>query len=41
MCITYVKSKVKNKVKSIAVKEFSGIDNLPILLTDLLKYNKS
>ena len=29
MTITFVKPEVKQKIKSIVVKEFSGIDNLP------------
>lgn len=41
MCITYVKSEVKEKIKSIVVKEFTGIDDLPLLLPDLLKFNKT
>lgn len=36
--ITYVKPEVKNKVKSIIVKEFKGIDYLPTLLSELLKF---
>lgn len=38
MCITYVKPEVKNKVKSIIVKEFQGIDTLPLSLSELLNY---
>lgn len=38
MCITYVKPEVKDKVKSIVVKEFKGIDHLPLLLSDLIQY---
>jgi len=29
MTITHVKSEIKNKIKSIPIKEFSGIDHLP------------
>ena len=38
MCITYVKSEIKNKINSIVVKEFCGIDDLPQSIPDLLKY---
>jgi hypothetical protein len=34
MCITYVKPEVKIKIKSIVVREFKGIDHLPILISD-------
>ncbi|MFH2032770.1 MAG: hypothetical protein ABIJ40_19425 [Bacteroidota bacterium] len=37
MTITFVKPKIKQKIRSIVVKEFSGINNLPIDLKDLLK----
>lgn len=37
MCITYVNPEVRNKVNSIAVKEFGGIDDLPLLLSDSLE----
>ena len=36
MTITYVKPEIKQKIKSIVVKEFYGIDNLPSDLSDLL-----
>ncbi|MBU2082034.1 hypothetical protein KKH14_01255 [Patescibacteria group bacterium] len=36
MTITYVKPEVKQKIRSIVVKEFGGIDNLPGDLNDLL-----
>lgn len=36
MTITYVKPEIKQKIKSIVVKEFNGIDNLPGNLNDLL-----
>lgn len=37
MTITFVKPEIKKKIKSIVVKEFSGIDNLPDKIDDLLK----
>jgi hypothetical protein len=39
MTITFVKPEIKQKIKSIVIKEFSGIDHLPDNLEDLLKYN--
>ena len=41
MTITYVQSKVRKKIKSIVVKEFSGIDALPDNIEDLLLFNAS
>ena len=38
MCITYVKSWIKAKIKSIVVKEFKGIGDLPHLLSELIKW---
>lgn len=38
MTITYVKPEVKDKIKSIIVKEFKGIDNLPLNVTELLAF---
>ena len=35
MTITYVNPKIKKKIKSIIVKEFSGISNLPDKIEDL------
>jgi hypothetical protein len=35
MTITFVKPEIKQKIKSIVVKEFSGIDNLPDKIKDL------
>lgn len=35
MTITFVKSEIKQKIKSIVVKEFSGIDNLSNNLSNL------
>ncbi len=35
MCITDVKPEIKGRIKSIAVKEFTGIDALPDSLTEL------
>lgn len=37
MTITYVKPEIKQKIKSVVIKEFSGIDDLPNNLEDLLK----
>lgn len=37
MTITFVKPEIKEKIKSIVVKEFSGIDNLPDKIDELLK----
>lgn len=34
MCITYVKPEVKNKITSIIVPEFEGIEHLPDKITD-------
>ncbi len=39
MCITYVKSDIKSRIKSIIIKEFSGIDVLPDILDQLVSYN--
>lgn len=36
MCITYVKPELKIKIKSIIVKEFKGIDHLPLELSQLI-----
>jgi hypothetical protein len=38
MTITNVESEVKNKIKSIAVKEFGGINHLPDKISELLKW---
>lgn len=38
MSITYVDKKIKEKIKSIVIKEFKGIDDLPNNLIDLMKY---
>lgn len=35
MCITYVTPKIKSEIKSIVVKEFKGIDHLPLSLREL------
>lgn len=40
MTITFIKSNIKKKIKSIVVKEFSGIDNLPDQINDLITYKK-
>ena len=37
MTITFVKPEIKQKIKSIVVKEFSGIDNLPDKISNLMK----
>jgi len=36
MTITFVRLEIKQKIKSIVIKEFSGINNLPSNLDDLL-----
>ncbi|MBP1664351.1 MAG: hypothetical protein H6Q19_1491 [Bacteroidetes bacterium] len=41
MSITYVDKDIKNKIKSIVVKEFKGIDLLPDNLTELMNYEKN
>lgn len=38
MCITYVHPDIKRQIKSIIVKEFTGIDDLPDSLTELKEY---
>ena len=38
MTITHVKPELKKKIKSIVVKEFSGIDHLPDKISALLDY---
>ena len=38
MTITHVKPEIKKKIKSIVVKEFSGLDHLPDKISALLKY---
>ena len=38
MSITYVDNNIKDKIKSIVVKEFKGIDFLPDNLTELMNY---
>lgn len=37
MTITHVDAKIKEKIHSIAIKEFSGIDHLPDEVTKLQK----
>lgn len=39
MTITFVNTEIKQKINSIIVKEFSGIDHLPANVDDLLKVN--
>jgi hypothetical protein len=36
MTITFVKPEIKQKIKSVVIKEFAGIDNLPDNAQDLL-----
>jgi hypothetical protein len=38
MTITHVKPKIKEKIKSIPVKEFGGIDHLPDKISTLIEY---
>ncbi len=38
MTITFVKPEIKRRIKSIVVKEFSGIDHLPDKISELKKY---
>ncbi|NLF42104.1 MAG: hypothetical protein GX587_05360 [Bacteroidales bacterium] len=38
MAITYVDKNIKENIKSIVIKEFKGIDNLPDNLIDLMKF---
>lgn len=38
MSITYVDEKIRGQIKSIVVKEFKGIDDLPGNLIDLMQY---
>ena len=37
MCITYVDQKLRKKIKSVVVKEFKGIDHLPIDFLELYR----
>ena len=37
MTVTFVKPEIKQKIKSIVIKEFSGIDNLPSEISSLMK----
>ena len=39
MTITYVKPEIKQRIKSIVIKEFSGIDNLPDDLNALVNFS--
>lgn len=41
MTITFVRPQIKQKIKSIVVKEFSGIDHLPDNLKDLLSWRNN
>ncbi|MDP1722329.1 MAG: hypothetical protein Q8L37_03900 [Candidatus Gottesmanbacteria bacterium] len=38
MTITFIKPEIKRRIKSIAIKEFGGIDHLPDNLSELSKY---
>lgn len=38
LSITHVKSEIKQKIKSIIIKEFNGIDHLPNNINSLLEY---
>ena len=38
MTITYVKPEIRERIKSIAIKEFGGIDPLPGNISDLAEY---
>lgn len=38
MTITFIRPDVKQRIKSIAIKEFGGIDHLPDDLSELFKY---
>ena len=37
MTITFVKSEIKQKIKSIIIKEFNGIDHLPDNVEEIIK----
>jgi hypothetical protein len=37
MCITHIDKKVKDRIKSVVVKEFKGIDHLPTNLLELYR----
>lgn len=41
MTYPHLKLKLKNKIKSIVVKEFGGVDCLPDNIYELIKYNSS
>ncbi len=38
MTITHVRSEIKKKIKSIVVREFGGIDELPDRISELMRY---
>ena len=38
MTITFIEPKIKEKIKSVVIKEFGGIDHLPDNLNELLKH---
>lgn len=41
MSITYVNKNIKDKIKSIVVKEYKGVDLLPDNLTELMNYESN
>jgi len=38
MTITFIKPEFRQKIRSVVIKEFSGVDDLPDNLNELLKY---
>ena len=38
MTITHIKLGIKQRIKSVVIKEFGGIDNLPDNINELIKY---
>ena len=41
MTYPYIKPELKNKIKSVVIKEFSGIDNLPNNIQELANGRKT
>ncbi|KKQ81354.1 MAG: hypothetical protein UT04_C0075G0001, partial [Candidatus Daviesbacteria bacterium GW2011_GWF2_38_7] len=39
MTYTHIKPEFKNKIKSVVIKEFAGIDSLPDSISDLASFN--
>jgi hypothetical protein len=39
MTLTYIRKDIKEKIKSVVVKEFKGIDHLPDSVDGILKYD--